>query len=79
MPPAQRAAYQRALSLDAKRMPGEGAAVSTLAGRRNSATPMMVKLEKMDPAGRAGGVPSGFQGGMAVGPPRGNGTSNLNP
>ena len=77
MPPAQRGAYQRALSMDAKPMGGEGAVGGGLAGRRNVPCPTLIKQENMDAPIRPGGVPNGFPGGMGVCPPRGNPTSNL--
>lgn len=78
MPPAQRSAYQRALSMDGKPMGGEVAVGGGLAMRRNVPCPTLVKQEKMDAPIRAGPVPNGFPGGMGVCPPRGNPTSNLN-
>lgn len=78
MPPGQRGAYQRALSMDAKPMGGEGAVGGGLAGRRNVPCPMLVKQENMDAPIRTGAIPNGFPGGMGVCPPRGNPTSNLN-
>lgn len=77
MPPAQRAAYQRALSMDAKPIGGEGAVGGGLAGRRNVPCPTLVKQENMDTPIR-GAIPNGFSGGMGVCAPRGNLTSNLN-
>lgn len=77
MPPAQRGAYQRALSMDAKPMGGEGAVGGGLAGRRNAPCPTLVKQENMDAPFRTGAVPNGFPGGMGVCSPRGNPTSNF--
>lgn len=78
MPPAQRGAYQRALSMDAKPMGGgEGGVGGGLAGRRNVPCPTLVKQENMEAPIRTGPVPNGFPGGMGVCPPRGNPTSNL--
>jgi len=78
LPPAQRVAYQRALSVDAKPIGGEGPVGGGLAGRRNVPCPTLVKQEKMDAAIPPGPVPNGFPGGMGACPPRGNPTSNLN-
>lgn len=78
MPPAQRAAYQRALSMDAKSMAGDGPVGGGLAGRRNVPCPTLVKQENMDAPIRPGPVPNGFPGGMGVCPPRGNPTSKSN-
>lgn len=77
MPPAQRVAYQRALSMDAKPMGGDGAGGGGgLAGRRNVPCPTLVKQENTDAPIRTGAIPNGFPGGMGVCPPRGN-PSNL--
>lgn len=76
MPPVQRGPYQRALSMDAKPMGGgEGGG---LAVRRNVPCPTLIKQENMEAPIRSGPVPNGFPGGMAVCPPRGNPTSNVN-
>lgn len=76
MPPVQRGPYQRALSMDAKPMGGgEGGG---LAVRRNVPCPTLIKQENMETPIRSGPVPNGFPGGMAVCPPRGNPTSNVN-
>lgn len=77
MPPVQRGAYQRALSMDAKPMGGDGAGGGGLAGRRNVPCPTLVKQENMDVPIRTGAIPNGFPGGMGVCPPRGN-PSKLN-
>lgn len=79
MPPGQRAAYQRALSMDAKPLSGEGAGGCGLAMRRNVPCPTLVKQENMDVPIRPGTVPNGFPGSIGVCPPRGAPTSNLNP
>ncbi len=76
MPPGHRGTYQRALSMDAKPMGGEGAVGIGLAGRRNVPCPTLVKQENMDAPIRPSVVPNGFPGGMGVCPPRGNPTSN---
>lgn len=78
MPPGQRVAYQRALSMDAKPIGGDGPVGGGLAMRRNVPCPTLVKQENIDTAIRPGGAPNGFQGGMGVCPPRGNPTSKLN-
>lgn len=78
MLPGQRSAYQRALSMDAKPMVGEGAVGGGLATRRNAPCPTLVKQENMDVPIRPGVMPNGFPGGMGC-PPRGNPTSNLIP
>uniref|UniRef100_A0A3Q2PU92 Nuclear receptor coactivator 3 n=1 Tax=Fundulus heteroclitus TaxID=8078 RepID=A0A3Q2PU92_FUNHE len=75
--PAQRAPFQRALSLDAKPMDGEMGAGGGLATRRNVPCPSLVKQESMDPSIRPGAVPNGFPGGMGVCPPRGNATRGM--
>lgn len=75
VPPGQRAAYQRALSMDAKPMGGEGPATGGLAGRRNVPCPTLVKQENVEAPIRISGVPNGFPGGSGVCPPRGNLTS----
>lgn len=74
----QRGAYQRALSMDAKPMCGEGPVAGGLATRRNAPCPTLVKQETIDVPIRPGAMPNGFSGGMGVCPPRGNPTSNLN-
>lgn len=78
MPAGQRVAYQRALSMDAKPMGGEGPVAVGLAGRRNAPCPTLVKQENVEAPIRIGGVPNGFPGGSGVCPPRGNLTSNCN-
>lgn len=77
MPPAQRGAYQRALSMDAKPIGGEGAVGGGLAGRRNAPCPTLVKQENMDAPFRTGAIPNGFPGGMSVCSPRGNPTRGM--
>ncbi|XP_034724225.1 nuclear receptor coactivator 3-like isoform X4 [Etheostoma cragini] len=77
MPSAQRSAYQRALSMDAKPMGGEGAVGGGLAGRRNVPCPTLVKQEKIDAPIRPGPIPNGFPGGMGVCPPRANPTRGI--
>lgn len=72
MPPGQRGAYQRALSMDAKPMGAEGAMGGGLAGRRNVPCPTLIKQENMDASIRPGALPNGFLGGMNACPPRGN-------
>ncbi|XP_034023135.1 nuclear receptor coactivator 3 isoform X2 [Thalassophryne amazonica] len=74
--PGQRA-YQRALSLDAKPLGGDGALGGGLAGRRNVPCPTMVKQENMDSSLRTGSVPSGFNGGVGVCPPRASATRGI--
>lgn len=71
MPISQRTPYQRALSMDAKPMGGEGAIGSGLAVRRNVPCPTLIKQENMEVPVRPA-VPNGFPGGMGVCPPRGN-------
>lgn len=79
MLPAQRAAYQRALSVDSKPMGGDmPVGGGGLATRRNVPCPTLVKQESMEAPIRPGTMPNGFPGGMGVCPPRGNPTSNLN-
>lgn len=77
MAPVQRGPYQRALSVDAKPMGGEGGVGGGLAGRRNVPCPTLVKQENMEAPIRAGNVANGFPGGIGVCPPRGGATSNL--
>nr|XP_020448606.1 nuclear receptor coactivator 3-like isoform X2 [Monopterus albus] len=71
MPSVQRGAFQRALSMDAKPMGGEGAVGAGLAVRRNVPCPTLVNQENMDAPIRPGAVPSGFPGSMGVCLPRG--------
>ncbi|XP_022055608.1 nuclear receptor coactivator 3 isoform X1 [Acanthochromis polyacanthus] len=75
--PAQRGAYQRALSMDAKPMGGEGAVGGGLATRRNVPCPTLVKQEMIDAPLRPGPMPNGFHGGMGVCPPRANPTRGM--
>ncbi|XP_047203960.1 nuclear receptor coactivator 3-like [Girardinichthys multiradiatus] len=75
--PAQRAPFQRALSLDAKPIDGEIAAGGGLTTRQNVPCPSLVKQENMEPSIRPGAVPNGFPGGMGVCPPRGNATRGM--
>ncbi|XP_028302557.1 nuclear receptor coactivator 3-like [Gouania willdenowi] len=70
MVPGQRATYQRALSMDAKPLGGDGVLGGGLAARRNVPSPLLVKQENMDTPIR----PNSFPGGMSVCPPRGNPT-----
>lgn len=77
MPPAQRAAYQRALSVDAKPMGGDPL-VGGLASRRNAPCPTLMHQDNMNTPVRPGGVPNGFPGGMSLCPPQGNPPRNLN-
>ncbi|TNM88420.1 hypothetical protein fugu_004674 [Takifugu bimaculatus] len=77
VPAGQRVAYQRALSMDAKPMGGEGPVAVGLAGRRNAPCPTLVKQENVEAPIRIGGVPNGFPGGSGVCPPRGNLTRGL--
>ncbi|KAM9408807.1 nuclear receptor coactivator 3-like [Pholidichthys leucotaenia] len=73
MLPAQRAAYQRALSVGAKPIGEEGVVGCGLAARRNVHCPTLLKQENA-PLIRPGTVPNGFPGSMGVCPPRGNPT-----
>uniref|UniRef100_A0A1A8RF57 Nuclear receptor coactivator 3 n=1 Tax=Nothobranchius rachovii TaxID=451742 RepID=A0A1A8RF57_9TELE len=68
---AQRASYQRALSVDAKPLGGDVVADGSLAGRRSLPCPSLIEQESMDAAIRSGPAPGGFPGGMGVCPPRG--------
>lgn len=68
MPSAQRSAYQRALSVDAKPMVGE-VSLGGIAGRRNAPCPALIN---QDPLGSA--MPNGFPGNMSMGPQQGNPT-----
>ena len=74
MAPAQRAAYQRALSVDAKPLGVEGMG-GGIAGRRNVPCPTLIKQEVMEAPIRAGPMANGFPGGMGGCPPRGGGGS----
>lgn len=78
MPPGQRAAYQRALSMDAKPMGGDGPVAGGLASRRNVPCPTLVKQENVEAPIRMGGGPNGFPVGSGVCPPRASLTSNRN-
>uniref|UniRef100_A0A8C7YTF2 Nuclear receptor coactivator 3 n=1 Tax=Oryzias sinensis TaxID=183150 RepID=A0A8C7YTF2_9TELE len=77
MLPAQRAAYQRALSVDSKPMGGDMPVGGGLASRRNVPCPTLVKQESMEAPVRPGTMPNGFPGGMGVCPPRGNPTRGI--
>lgn len=67
IPPGQRSAYQRALSVDAKTMGG-----GSIAGRRNVPCPTLMNQETMGSTVKPGGVSNGFPGSMSLCPQQGN-------
>ncbi|XP_033822609.1 nuclear receptor coactivator 3-like isoform X2 [Periophthalmus magnuspinnatus] len=71
MPPAQRSAYQRALSVDAKPIGGD-VSVGGIAGRRNVPCPTLLNQDSMDSPLRPAGMPNGFPGNMSLRPPQSN-------